>query len=330
MNRVLVTGGLGFVGSNLVRMLVADHGCDVTIVDDLFTGSRSNIAQIEGVKIVEGSVCDRALIDEVMVGKDTVFHLAARNIIASMSDPLNDMESNIKGTFNVLESALRTNVRKVVYTSTCSVYGNPRVLPICEDEIPKFLNFYSVSKYAGECYAKTFYAVHGLPVVIMRYSNVYGYNQDPINPYCGVIGRFVSNALNNQPLAVHGDGEQTRDFTFVEDACTATILAALDPKSIGAEYNIGTGVETSINRLASEIVRLTNSSSKIIHVDRRDIDNIRRRVVNIEKSRQQLRFFPQYTLDQGLVMTINWLKQKERQSKCLAESFGKTGTNRVR
>ena len=305
MRKVLVTGGAGFVGSNLVRMLSEEYGCEVTVLDDLFTGRRDFLEGIEH-EFVEGSILDLELLSGCLEGVDTVFHLAARNIIVSIQRPREDMEVNIKGTFNVLEAALEHGVEKMVYASTSSVYGNPRHLPISEDEPPSFLNFYSVSKYAGECYCRTFYEIHDLPVAVVRYSNVYGYNQSPENPYCGVVGRFMDMALRGEPLPVHGDGEQTRDFTFVEDACRATVLAALSPKSPGEVYNIGTGVETSVNKLARTILSLAGAEDRIVYIDRRDIDNIRRRVLNVEKARQHLKFFPDHTLEMGLRKTLDW------------------------
>ena len=154
---------------------------------------------------------------------------------------------------------------RVVYTSTSSVYGNPRYIPILEEELPKFLNFYSSSKYAGESYAHTFYEMYVVPVTILRYSNVYGPNQSPRNPYCGVIGKFLTAAMQGQPLNIHGDGEQTRDYTFVDDAIEATIQAALCPKALGEVYNVGTEVETSVNRLAHLVFEVTKSSSPIEH-----------------------------------------------------------------
>jgi UDP-glucose 4-epimerase len=287
MKKVLVTGGAGFIGSNLVRILKQTYGFSVTVIDDLFTGCKENLKGLD-VEFIEGTVADSDLLSKHFKGKDLVFHLAARNIIVSMKNPREDMKVNIEGTFNVLEAALHANVGKVVYTSTSSIYGNPRYLPIIEDEPPKFLNFYSVSKFAGESYAKTFYEAHDLPVAVVRYSNVYGYNQLPTNPYCGVIGKFIVKALEGEPLQIHGDGEQSRDFTFVEDACEATIMAGLSPKSVGQDYNIGTGVETSVNALAQNIIALSGSRSELTYIDRRDIDNIRRRVLNVEKIRQQL------------------------------------------
>ena len=309
--RVLVTGGAGFVGCNLVRMLVRNHGFEVTVIDDLYTGSESNLVDIhERIDFIRASILDYPLLKEAIAGKDIVFHLSARNVILSSKNPEMDLEVNARGTLNVLKACQEENtIQKIVYTSTSSVYGNPRYMPISEDDNVSFLNFYSVSKFAGEGYCNVFYELYGLPIVVVRYSNIYGYYQTLSNPYCGVIGRFIPWALKNEPILIHGDGEQTRDFTFVEDAVEATIAVALSPRSTGRTYNIGTGRETSINRLARTILDTTKSNSPIEYVRSRDIDNIRRRVMNIEQLRRDMKYTPRHTLEQGIDKTVNWFRE---------------------
>ena len=308
MKNVLITGGAGFVGSNLARMLVSKYNCKVTVIDDFFSGNRNNLIGVD-IDIIEGSVEDEKLLNNNIKSKDTIFHLAARNIIVSSKNPLEDMQTNIRGTYNVLNAAFKYGVEKIIYTSTASVYGNSKYLPINEEDTPQFLNFYSVSKYAGEGYAKVFYEQKNLPVCIIRYSNVFGYFQNPSNPYSGVIGKFIHNALKGQDIIIHGNGDQTRDFTFVDDACTATIMAGINNKTDGEVFNVGSGIETSINSLAMLIIELTGSKSKIIYTDKRDIDNIRRRVMNIEKLRHKIKFSPQFTIQEGLKRTIEWMKK---------------------
>jgi nucleoside-diphosphate-sugar epimerase len=169
------------------------------------------------------------------------------------------------------------------------------------------LSPYAVSKSAGEGYCHAFYESYDLPTAVVRYSNVFGPGQTPENPYCGVVAKLFDSAMTSKPLQIHGDGEQTRDYTFVEDAVTATLSAAVSPKATGQAYNVGTGVETSVNGLARLIMEITGTSSKLEYLDRRDIDNIRRRVVNIEKIRRELRWAPAVTLEQGLKKTHAWL-----------------------
>ncbi|MGV3528915.1 MAG: NAD-dependent epimerase/dehydratase family protein [Flavisolibacter sp.] len=304
--KILVTGGAGFVGSNLVKHLV-EAGNQVTVLDDFFTGRDEFLSGID-CRIIKGTVADKDVVREAVNGQEIVFHLAARNIIVSNSKPREDLEVNVVGTFNVLEACREFKIERMVYSSTASVYGNPKILPIAEDGEKLFLSFYSASKFSGEVYGNAFFEVFGVPVTIIRYSNVYGYNQSPENPYCGVIGKFLFAALNNQPLQIHGDGEQTRDFTFIEDAIWATTQAAVSPRAIGQTYNIATGVDISVNTLAKQIIEVTGSQSEIRHIDRRDIDNIRRRVLNIEKIRHELQYSPQYTLQAGLKRTFEWMQ----------------------
>ncbi len=303
--KILVTGGAGFVGSNLVRALIKQHNAKVTVLDDLFTG---HLKHLEGLdyEFVQGTVEDVNLVEKLVSEHQVVFHMAARNIIVSNKNPREDLNVNVVGSFNVFAAALKYGIERIVYTSTSSIYGNPQTLPIAEDDRKSFLSFYSASKFSAEVYAKAFHEVHGLPVSIVRYSNVYGYNQSPSNPYCGVIGKFIDAAFKNEDIRIHGDGEQTRDFTFVTDAVDATISAAIYDKAIGNEYNIGTGVEISVNKLAELIIQITGSKSSIVHIDKRDIDNIRRRVVNIEKTRHDLKYQPLVTLKNGLTETISW------------------------
>lgn len=306
--RIVVTGGAGFVGSRLVARLL-DDGHHVVVLDDLFTGRKDNLplghARLE---FVLGSVTDFALVKDVLRGAAIVFHEAARNIIVSTKDPRQDYEVNIGGTLNVLLAARETpGLRRTVYASSASVYGNPRYLPINEDDATNMLSPYSVSKYAGESYCKAFYESYGLSSSSVRYSNVYGPGQRADNPYCGVIAKFFEAAMAGEAPRIHGDGEQTRDYTYIDDVVEATILAGMLPKADGQVYNVGTGRETTVNQLARTIIAVTGASMEPQWVDRRDIDNIRRRVVNIEKLRRELRWVPRVTVENGLRRTYEWM-----------------------
>jgi nucleoside-diphosphate-sugar epimerase len=303
---VLVTGGAGFVGSNLVRQLIT-KGARVTVLDDFFTGKLSNLAGLEGrYELVKGTVTDRDQVMDLVSRAEIIFHLAARNIIASTRNPMEDFQTNIGGTLNILMAAREHRTERIVYTSSVSVYGNPKYLPINEDDRISLLTPYAVSKFGGEGYCQAFYESYGLPVTWVRYSNVYGPWQDSANPYCGVIAKFIEKVRAGLPPEIHGDGQQTRDFTYVEDAVEATLIAALSPKAEGEVFNVGTGIETSVNSLASLVVGLYGRECEPVHIDRRDIDNIRRRVVNIEKIRRLLRWTPSTTLSDGLSKTKEW------------------------
>ncbi len=304
--RVLVTGGAGFVGSNVTRKLVT-LGAEVTVLDDLETGHREDTSP--AARFVEGSVEDPDLVMRLVAEAEIVVHLAARNIVASTRNPRSDFSTNVGGTLNVLLAARDARVERVVYSSSASIYGNSRHLPANEDDPPNLLSPYAVSKFAGESYCRAFYETYEVPISVLRYSNVYGPGQSARNPYCGVVARFLDAARQRQPITIHGDGLQTRDFTFVDDAVDATLLASLRPRAVGEAFNVGTGFETSVKTMAETAFEVSGRVMKIEYVDRRDIDNIRRRVVNIEKIRQTLHWVPRVTLHDGLERTWAWLSR---------------------
>jgi UDP-glucose 4-epimerase len=313
--RIVVTGGAGFVGSNIVRRLLKE-GARVVVLDDFYTGAMENLpADDPGIEVIRGTVTDYEMVRDVVKGAAVVFHEAARNIIVSTRNPREDYEVNIGGTLNVLLAARETGVPRTVYASSASVYGNPRYLPINEDDATNMLSPYAVSKFAGENYCKAFYESYGLSVAAVRYSNVYGLAQRPDNPYCGVIAKFFESAMTNEPPRIHGDGEQTRDFTYIDDVVEATLLAGISSKAEGQVYNVGTGRETTINQLARMIIRITGATVEPAYIDRRDIDNIRRRVVNIEKIRRELRWVPSVIIEEGLRRTYQWLKENIEEKK---------------
>lgn len=305
--RVLVTGGAGFVGSNLVERVVSAGG-EVVVLDDLFTGTKKNIEAGVDYEFVEGSVVDAALVSSLVKRVDLVAHLAARNIIASTKNPRDDYAANIGGTLNVLMAMREHEVERAVYSSSASVYGNPKNLPISEDEHTHTFSPYAVSKLAGENYCMAFFETYGLPVTTVRYSNIYGPKQDTANPYCGVVARFIELIDRGEPPQLHGDGQQTRDFTYVDDAVDATLVALLSPRADGMVYNLGTGTETKIIEIVHILCRILGKDVTPVHIDRRDIDNIRRRVLNIERIRSRLRWQPTIDLETGLRRTVEWYR----------------------
>ena len=201
---------------------------------------------------------------------------------------------------------------RVLVVGSAEEYGLARAeeMPLGEDQPFRPTSPYAVSKFCGENYCQAFHESYDVPTAVVRYSNVYGPGQSPSNPYCGVIAKFFQAAVEGKPISIHGDGQQTRDFTFVEDTVDATLLAAVSPRAVGEVFNIGTGFETDVNTLAQTIVRVTGKSVPIQHVDRRDIDNIRRRVLNIEKIRRALHWLPRHTLQKGLEKTWQWMRSR--------------------
>lgn len=316
MTNVLITGGCGFIGTNLVKRLL-EEGADVIVVDDMTTGDSQTLDGL--CTIFHTSVNNKKFLNEFFEDTplDIVYHLAARNIIASTKDPHSDFETNIGGTLNILEQCRKHNVGRVVYTSSASVYGNPKYLPINEDDGINLLTPYAVSKYAGEGYCMAFSESYNLPVTVLRLSNVYGPYQSPSNPYCGVVAKFMDAASKGEAINIHGDGLSTRDFTYVEDVVTALLLVGTHPRAVGEVFNVATGIETSVVELANSIAinyeidawkkdPESELDIELIHIDRRDVDNIRRRVLNIEKIRRKLGWMPEVTLERGLELTKKW------------------------
>lgn len=304
--RVLVTGGLGFCGWNLTRFLAEQLNCRVTVLDDCSNATPP--AEVpHGVTIVIGDVREETVFAPLIRENPWVFHLACRTILTCGADPESDLEVNALSTLRMLEFLRRerpAGFQRFLYTSSTSIYGNCRHLPADELDPPNILNHYAASKLLGEQYTLLYHAAYDVPTVCVRYSNVFGPGQSTRNPYCGVIGKFLDAAATGAPLTVHGDGEQTRDYTYISDAVEATVLAAAAPKALGDLFNIGTGVETSVNTLASEINALFANVSDVLYIDRRDIDNIRRRSLSPEKIRVRLGWIPQVSLRAGLRRTV--------------------------
>jgi len=309
MRNIAVTGGAGFIGSHVAQEL-AKRGYQVIIIDDLSTGRKENIEELIGevreVQFVQGSITDLLLLKKLFQGADCVFHLAAiPSVPRSLENPLACHEVNITGILNVLLAAKDNGVKKVIYASSSSVYGDTPTLPKTEDMLPTPQSPYAVTKLCGEYYCQVFEQVYDLPTVCLRYFNVYGPRQDPDSEYAAVIPKFIRRALDGKPPIIFGDGEQTRDFTYVKDAVQATILAA-ETKVTGV-YNVGSGNRVTINELAKLILSLIGSHFEPIHQEPRAGD-IRHSLADISKIKA-LGYNPNYSLREGLKETISyWLR----------------------
>ena len=303
MKRAVVTGGAGFIGSHLAQELVR-RGYHVTVVDNLLTGKLANIRSLIDTgkaDFINGSITDVPLLKEAFRGAEFIFHQAAiPSVPRSINDPLSSHEANATGTLKVLLTARDCGVKKVVYASSSSVYGDTPVLPKREDMTPNPLSPYAVTKLAGENYCQVFRQVYGLSTVSLRYFNVYGPRQDPESPYAAVIPKFASRIRSGQPPVIYGDGLQTRDFTFVGDAVAANILAA-ETDACGV-FNVATGNRITLNELADLVTDLMGSAIAPVHAAERPGD-IKHSLADISRARS-FGYVPRHDIRSGLAETL--------------------------
>lgn len=305
--KVVVTGGAGFIGSNLAEELLKKH--EVTVMDNLSTGRIGNLDCImDKINFIEGSITDLDLLKVAFSGSDTVFHQAAiPSVQRSVDNPIASNEANVEGTLKVLVAARDCGVRKVVYASSSSAYGDTPTLPKIEDMKPNPMSPYAISKLAGEYYCRVFSEVYGLKTASLRYFNVYGPRQNPESQYAAVIPRFITRVLANSPPVIYGDGKQTRDFTFVKDVVKANILAMQSPAQ--GVFNIACGKRVSLNELAGKIMEITGIRIDPIYEEPRQGD-VRDSLADIAEARRELGYEPDFDLDLGLEETIKWFRKK--------------------
>lgn len=307
----LVTGGAGFIGSHLVEKLIS-LGEKVRVLDNFLTGKRENIAPfLEQIELVEGDIRDYEVCQQACQGVDYVLHQAALpSVVRSVEDPKTTTEININGTLNLLLSAREKGVKRFVFASSSSVYGDDDSLPKREGREGRPLSPYALSKKTGEDYCRLFYQLYGLNTVCLRYFNVFGPRQDPLSPYAAVIPNFIGRLLRGKEPIIFGDGEQSRDFTYVENVVEANLLAIKAPDQVAGEvFNIACGQSISINTLASELNRLLGTQIKPLYTEPRAGD-IRHSLADISKAREMLGFEPKYSFEVGLVKTLNWFKER--------------------
>jgi UDP-N-acetylglucosamine 4-epimerase len=304
---VLVTGGAGFIGSHLVDALVA-AGSSVRVLDDLSSGQRKNlVASAKAIDFVEGDIRDLSSVRNACHGVDLVFHLAAvGSVPRSMKDPAHTLAVNVGGTANVFATSRESGVRRVVYASSSSVYGDSETLPKREGEEGRPLSPYALSKWMNEELADVFARAFGLETIGLRYFNVFGPRQDPEGPYAAVIPRFFKACLRGESPVIYGDGEQSRDFTFVADAVQANLLAASAPASVcGEAYNVAGGHAVTVNDLARTVLEVAGAGSAPRHEAPRSGD-IRHSLADLTRVRAKLGFEPAMELASGLAVSLDY------------------------
>ncbi|MCW5906976.1 MAG: SDR family oxidoreductase [Chitinophagales bacterium] len=310
----LVTGGAGFIGSNIVEYLLKYGAKKVRVFDNLATGRLSNIEEFKtnsSFEFFEGDIRNLAMCRKACEGIDFVSHQAALGSVPrSIKEPWNTNEVNVGGFVNMITAAKDAGVKKFVYASSSSVYGNEKTLPKKEEKIGEQLSPYAVSKYTNELYANVFQKVYGLDVTGLRYFNIFGPKQDPNGMYAAVIPLFVSKILNREEVFIDGDGEQTRDFTFVENAVQANVLAMLngDKQLSNRIFNIAVGENFSVNTLYNNIRQLLNSNHAATYREARTGD-VRDSLADISKAKSELGYNPQFNFNKGLELTVEYFRK---------------------
>ena len=307
--RYLVTGGAGFIGSNIVDELLR-RAHDVTVLDDFSSGKEENIAGVrKQIRLIRGSICDLEVVQEACKGVDFVLHLAARTSVPrSVVDPIETNRVNIDGSLNVVVAARDAKVRRVVYAASSAAYGETAVLPKVETMPPAPISPYGVTKLVGEMYAQVFGRVYGLENACIRYFNVFGPRQDPASQYSGVLSRFMLAILQGTPPTIYGDGEQSRDFTYVDNVVDITLRACEVPDASGKVFNGGTGKRISLNAVLKQLESITARKIKAKYVAPRAGDILHSQA-DIALARQVLGYEPHVSFEDGLRRTWQWYSE---------------------
>jgi nucleoside-diphosphate-sugar epimerase len=306
----LVTGGAGFIGSNLVHHLVG-RGEKVRVLDNFATGRRENLADLTGrFELVEGSLCDPAAVKAAVAGVTYILHFGAMpSVIRSVEDPWTANQVNIDGTLNLLIAARDAGVDRVVFSSSSSVYGDTPTLPKQEDMTPMPLSPYALHKLTGEHYMRIFHSLYGLKTYSLRYFNVFGPRQNPKSQYAAVIPLFIQALLEDRAPVIHGDGGQTRDFTFVADILAANLACCAAPaEAAGGVFNVAWGNRISVKDLATTIAGLLGKNIQPIHEPARAGD-VRDSQADATRARTLLGWEPKVTFEEGLLRTIDWYRR---------------------
>lgn len=312
MATYLVTGGAGFIGSHLVERLVA-LGHRVRVLDDLSEGRKENLASVwDRIEFLEGDVRDPALVRRAVRDVEYILHQAAlRSVPRSVEDPVTTTEVNVLGTVTLLEAAREAGVRRIVFASSSSVYGEALELPLRESQPPRPISPYAVSKLAGEHYCRVFTKLYGLETVSLRYFNVFGPRQDPRSEYAAVIARFILAALRGEPLEIHGDGHQSRDFTYVENVVDANLRAAVLPGLAGEVFNIGCGRRYSVLEVKAHLEQIFGRPLPARHTPPRPGD-VRHTQADLSEAERKLGYRPQISFEEGLRRTVEFFATRAR------------------
>lgn len=310
MKKYVVTGGAGFIGSGLVRALVGRGDAPVAVIDNLLTGSEANLAEVSSaVEFHKVDIRNYESVERVLAGAGTVFHLAAiPSVPRSIEDPVPSHEVNIDGTFNVLRAAREAGVRRVVYAASSSAYGDTEVLPKVETMAPRPKSPYAAQKLMGEYYCSVFSSCYGLETVALRFFNVYGPRQDPNSPYSGVLSLFMRALIERRSPTIFGDGEQSRDFTYVEDVTGLLTKAAFAEGVPGGVFNAGNGNRYTLNQVWSVLQEIEGVSLPANHGPPRagDVDHSQADTV---AARRYLNHAPRFSLEDGLRKTLAWYRK---------------------
>ena len=307
MSLYLVTGGAGFIGSHITEEL-SRRGEHVRVVDSLITGHRKNLTHLSGIDFLEGDLADFAVARRAVQGVDYVLHQAAiPSVPRSVEDPITSNRANIDSTLNVLVAARDARVKRVVYAGSSSAYGNTPTLPKHEGMPTNPLSPYALQKLVGEQYMQMFTALYGLETVTIRYFNVFGPRQDPSSPYSGVISIFAKALLENKSPTIYGDGEQTRDFTYVANVVDGVLRAVTAPDASGQVVNVATGTSISLNRLFASMRDIFGSRLEVGYGPVRSGD-VKDSLADIERARTLLGYEPSVSFEAGLKKTIDWYR----------------------